>query len=91
MLGSELFEVGEEMEERVLWCCEEYVAVYMLTGMKGDEGGPEMIESPTKRERFTCGVDIRVMEWICEDCTKYRVGTPNSIYVSFAGSTCFWM
>jgi len=38
-----------------------------------------MIESPTKRERFMWGVDIRVMEWICEDWIKYRVGMPNSI------------
>ena len=39
-------------------------------------GGPEIIVSPTKRDRFMWGVEIRVMEWICEDWSRYRVGTP---------------
>ena len=55
-----------------------YGRLYVSLGLEGD-GRPDMIESPTKRERFTWGVDIRVMEWICEDWTKYRVGMSNSI------------
>jgi len=35
-----------------------------------------MMESPRKRERFLCGVDIFAMEWIWRDCMRYRVGTP---------------
>ena len=35
--------------------------------MRGSNRRPDTIVCPTKRERFMCGVDIRVIEWSCPD------------------------